>query len=42
MRWKAIFLECVHENVSEVSVHVVRHRSYAAEGSEVAGIIMVD
>lgn len=33
---------CAHEIVSEVSVHVVKERSYAGEGLKVAGIIMVD
>lgn len=42
MRWIASVLWCTLEKVSEVSVHVVSERSYAGEGSEVAGIIMVD
>lgn len=33
---------CTRENVSEVSVHVVKKLSYAGEGLKVAGIIMVD
>lgn len=40
--WIVKNLMCADENVSEVSVHVVRERSYAGEGFKLAGIIMVD
>jgi hypothetical protein len=42
MQWTLKILMGTHENVSEVSVHVVSERSYAGEGFKVAGIIMVD
>lgn len=40
--WIVENLMYADENVSEVSVHVVRERSYAGEGLKLAGIIMVD
>lgn len=42
MQWNFGLWKCACETVSGFSVHVVRQRSYAGEGIQVAGISMVD